>query len=74
MKEVIAIILIYVGAFVTNIAFWVWLVSLLIWKIFAVVGASTVIYPSFYTMIGGVISIIVGFLLGAKEISKTWSK
>lgn len=74
MKEVIAIILIYVGAFVTNIAFWVWLVSLLIWKIFAVVGASTVIYPSFYTMIGGVISIIVGFLLGAKAISKTWSK
>lgn len=74
MKEVIAIILIYVGAFVTNIAFWVWLASLLIWKIFAVVGASTVIYPSFYTMIGGVISIIVGFLLGAKAISKTWSK
>ena len=43
MKETVAIILIRVGATVINIAFWVWLISLLVWKFFAVAGASTVI-------------------------------
>ncbi|MDN6100838.1 MAG: hypothetical protein L0L09_11580 [Staphylococcus equorum] len=64
MKETAAVILIWVGATVMNIAFWVWLSSLLVWKFFAVVGASTVIYPSFYFLVGGVITFVVGVILG----------
>lgn len=65
MKETAAVILIWVGATVMNIAFWVWLISLLVWKFFAVVGASTVIYPSFYFLVGGVITFVVGVILGS---------
>nr|DAD56773.1 MAG TPA: hypothetical protein [Caudoviricetes sp.] len=65
MKETVAVILIWVGATVMNIAFWVWLISLLVWKFFAVVGASTVIYPSFFFLIGGIIVFVVGIILGS---------
>ena len=65
MKETVAVILIWVGATVMNIAFWVWLISLLVWKFFAVVGASTVIYPSFYFLVGGIIVFVVGIILGS---------
>ena len=65
MKETVAVILIWVGAIVMNIAFWVWLISLLVWKFFAVVGASTVIYPSFFFLIGGIITFVVGIILGS---------
>ena len=65
MKETVAVILIWVGATVTNVSFWVWLISLLVWKFFAVVGASTVIYPSFYFLVGGIITFVVGIILGS---------
>lgn len=65
MKETVAVILIWVGATAMNIAFWVWLISLLVWKFFAVVGASTVIYPSFYFLIGGIITFVAGIILGS---------
>ena len=65
MKETVAVILIWVGATVMNIAFWVWLISLLVWKFFAVVGASTVIYSSFYFLVGGIITFVIGIILGS---------
>ena len=65
MKETIAIILILVGATVMNISFWVWLISLLVWKMFEVVCASTIIYPSFYFLVGGIITFVVGIILGS---------
>ena len=78
MKETVAIILIRVGATVINIAFWVWLISLLVWKFFAVAGASTVIYPSFYFLVGGIITFVVGYIFGTmltkEDISKWWDK
>ena len=74
MKETIAVILIWVGATVMNISFWVWLISLLAWKFFALVGASTIIYPSFYFLIGGIITFVAGIVLGTivtrKDITK----
>lgn len=74
MKETIAVILIWVGATVTNIAFWVWLISLLVWKMFEVVGASTIIYPSFYFLVGGIITFIIGIALGTIATKKNISK
>ena len=65
MKETIAVILIWVGATVMNIAFWVWLISLLVWKFFAVVGASTIIYPSFYLLLGGIVTFVAGIVFGS---------
>lgn len=74
MKETVAVILIWVGATVMNISFWVWLISLLVWKFFAVVGALTVIYPSFYFLVGGIITFVAGLIFGTmltrKDISK----
>lgn len=74
MKEAIAIVLIWVGATVTNIAFWVWLISLLVWKFFAVIGASTVIYPSFWALVVGIVMLLIGLLVGIigtkKDIGK----
>ncbi|WP_285141437.1 hypothetical protein [Lactococcus petauri] len=64
MKETIALLMIYLGGAVATIAFWVWLGTLLIWKIFEVVGAAGIIFPVFYIMIGGILALIVGFLLG----------
>ena len=65
MKETIAVILIWVGATVMNIAFWVWIISLLVWKFFAVVGASTIIYPSFYLLLGGIVTFVAGIVFGS---------
>lgn len=64
MKETIALLMIYLGATVASVAFWVWLGTLLIWKIFEVVGAAGIIFPAFYIMIGGILALIVGCLLG----------
>lgn len=64
MKETVTVILIWVGATVMDIAFWV-LISLLVRKFFAVVGASTVIYPSFLFLVGGIITFVVGIILGS---------
>ena len=74
MKEAIAIVLIWVGATITNIAFWVWLISLLVWKFFAVVGASTVIYPSFWVLVGGIVTLFIGFIVGIVGTKKDISK
>lgn len=74
MKEAIAIALIWIGATITNIAFWVWLISLLVWKFFAVVGASTVIYPSFWVLVGGIVTLFIGFIVGIVETKKDISK
>ena len=65
MKETIAVILIWVGATVMNISFWVWIISLLVWKFFAVVGASTIIYPSFYFLLGGIVTFVAGIVFGS---------
>lgn len=70
MKDIVAVILIWVGAGVINVAFWVWLISLLVWKFFAVVGASTIIYPSFYFLVGGIITFVLGIVLGAIATKK----
>lgn len=64
MKETIAILLIYLGGFVAGTAFWVWLGTLLIWKIFEVAGAVGLIFPAFYIMVGGVIALIAGIIVG----------
>lgn len=74
MKETIAVILIWVGAIVMNISFWVWLISLLVWKIFEVVGASTIIYPSFYFLIGGIVTFVVGLIFGSMLTKKNITK
>lgn len=65
MKETIAVILIWVGATVMNISFWVWIISLLVWKFFAVVGASTIIYPSFYFLLVGIVTFVSGIVFGS---------
>ncbi|MFK4953618.1 hypothetical protein [Lactococcus garvieae] len=64
MKETIALLMIYLGATVATVAFWVWLATLLIWKIFEVVGAAGIIFPAFYIMVGGILALIAGFVLG----------
>ena len=74
MKETVAVILIWVGATVMNISFWVWLISLLVWKFFAVVGALTVIYPSFYFLVGGIITFLAGIILGTIATKKNITK
>ena len=72
MKETIAVILIWVGATVMNISFWVWIISLLVWKFFAVVGASTIIYPSFYFLLGGIVTFVSGIVFGSILTNKLW--
>ena len=74
MKETVAVILIWVGATVMNISFWVWLITLLVWKFFAVVGALTVIYPSFYFLVGGIITFLAGIILGTIATKKNITK
>lgn len=74
MKETLAVILIWVGATVMNVSFWVWLISLLVWKMFEVVGASTIIYPSFYFLIGGIITFVAGLIFGTMLTKKDISK
>ncbi|MDN5652827.1 MAG: hypothetical protein L0G51_09450 [Lactococcus lactis] len=64
MKETIAILLIYLGGFFAGVAFWVWLGTLLIWKIFEVAGAATIIFPAFYIMVWGIFALITGFIIG----------
>lgn len=66
MKETIAILLIYLGGLVAGVAFWVWLGTLLIWKIFEVAGAVGLIFPSFYIMVSGVLALISGFIVASR--------
>ena len=55
MKNFIFLFTMWLGTVVAVISFWVWLGTLLIWKIFAVTGASSLIYPSFWVMILGAV-------------------
>ena len=69
MKNFIFLFTMWLGAVVAVISFWVWLGTLLIWKIFAVTGASSLIYPAFWIMIFGAVvtltSLIIGYLITA---------
>lgn len=70
MRSLIFLFTVRLGAFVAVISFWVWLGTLLIWKIFAVTGASSLIYPSFWIMIFGSVvtltSLLIGYLVVAE--------
>ena len=70
MRSLIFLFTVRLGTVVAVISFWVWLGTLLIWKIFAVTGASSLIYPSFWIMILGAVvaltSLLIGYLLVAK--------
>ena len=70
MKNFIILFTMWLGAVVAVVSFWVWLGTLLIWKIFAVVGASSLIYPSFWIMICGAVvtltSLMIGYLITTK--------
>ena len=63
MKELIIIFTTWLGTVVAVISFWVWLGTLLIWKIFAVIGASSLIYPSFWIMILGAVVALTSLLI-----------
>ena len=69
MKNFIFLFTMWLGAVVAVISFWVWLGTLLIWKIFAVTGAGSLIYPSFWIMILGAVvaltSLLIGYLVTA---------
>ena len=69
MSEFIILFTMWLGAVVAVISFWVWLGTLLIWKIFAITGASSLIYPAFWIMIFGAVvtltSLIIGYLITA---------
>ena len=70
MRSLIFLFTVWLGAFVAVISFWVWLGTLLIWKILAVTGASSLIYPSFWIMIFGAVvtltSLLIGYLVVAE--------
>ena len=69
MSEFIILFTMWLGAVVAVISFWVWLGTLLIWKIFAITGAGSLIYPAFWIMILGAVvtltSLIIGYLITA---------
>ena len=70
MKSFIFLFTVWLGAFVAVISFWVWLGTLLIWKIFAVTGASSLIYPSFWVMILGAVVTLTTLLIGFLFVTK----
>ena len=70
MKEFIILFTVWLGASVAVISFWVWLGTLLIWKIFAVTGASSLIYPSFWIMICGAVVTLTSLLIGFLVVDK----
>ena len=70
MKNFIILFAMWLGAVVAVVSFLVWLGTLLIWKIFEVTGASSLIYPSFWIMICGAVvtlaSLLIGYLVVAE--------
>ena len=70
MKNFIFLFTMWLGAVVAVISFWIWIGTLLIWKIFAVEGAGSLIYPSFWIMVCGEVvtltSLLIGFLVTGK--------
>ena len=70
MKNFIILFTMWLGAVVAVISFWVWLGTLLIWKIFAVTGAGSLIYPSFWIMICGAVVTLTSLLIGYLFVTK----
>ena len=70
MKDIVLMIVLYIGLIVSVVSFWVWIATLLIWKIFAIVGASTLIYPSFFIMVFGAIVAILCFIMAYISVMK----
>ena len=70
MRNFIFLFTMRLGTVVAVISFWVWLGTLLIWKIFAITGAGSLIYPSFWIMVCGAVvtltSLLIGYLFVAK--------
>ena len=66
MKNFIFLFTMWLGAVVAVVSFWVWLGTLLIWKIFAVTGAGSLIYPAFWIMICGAVVPLIGYLITTK--------
>ena len=63
MKNFIFLFTMWLGAVVAVVSFWVWLGTLLIWKIFAVTGAGSLIYPSFWIMICGAVVTLTSLVI-----------
>lgn len=70
MKELIILFTMWLGAVVAVVSFWVWLGTLLIWKIFAVTGAGSLIYPSFWLMVCGAVATFISLLIGYLVMDK----
>ena len=70
MRSLIFLFTVWVGTFVAVISFWVWLGTLLIWKIFAVAGAGSLIYPSFWIMVLGAVVVLTSLLIGSLVVSE----
>lgn len=45
------------------VSFWIWIGTLLLWKIFTIAGAAAFIYPSFWIMIVGAVVWICGVIV-----------
>ncbi|XHB95909.1 hypothetical protein AAFF39_03765 [Lactococcus garvieae] len=63
IKEFIAALVAWLGGVVMVVSFWVWIATLLLWKIFSVVGAASFIYPSFWIMIVGAVLLLCGSIV-----------
>lgn len=70
MRDFIILFTVWLGTVVAVISFWVWIGTLLIWKIFAVTGASSLIYPSFWIMICGVVVTLTSLLIGSLVVAE----
>ena len=70
MKNFIFLFTMWLGIVAAVISFWVWLGTLLIWKIFAVTGAGSLIYPSFWIMVCGAVVVLTSLLIGYLFVAK----
>lgn len=67
MKEFIAALVANIGGVIAVVSFWVWLATLLLWKIFAIAGAASFIYPAFWIMIVGAVLWLLGVMVMLKR-------
>lgn len=63
IKEFIAVLVAWLGGIVMVVSFWVWIGTLLLWKIFTIVGAAGFIYPAFWIMIVGAVLWLCGSIV-----------
>lgn len=70
MKNFIILFIMWLGAVVAVVSFWVWLGTLLIWKIFAVAGAGSLIYPSFWIMVCSAVVVLTSLIIGCLITTK----